>query len=102
MSPSSAGGTARERATGTAPAQPNPRQGTKPAMYTPSGVRVQSDLAPRGVDISEALRRAKTVSFYIITFLIITAGAIWLALRVTPLQTVSAAGQTAQVGATLP
>ncbi len=28
--------------------------------------------------------------------------AIWLALRVTPLQTVSAAGQTAQVGATLP
>jgi lysophospholipase L1-like esterase len=33
---------------------------------------------------------------------IVTAGAIWLALRVTPLQTVSAAGQTAQVGATLP
>jgi len=32
----------------------------------------------------------------------VTAGAIWLALRVTPLQTVSAAGQTAQVGATLP
>ncbi|HEY1821621.1 MAG TPA: GDSL-type esterase/lipase family protein [Trebonia sp.] len=29
-------------------------------------------------------------------------GAIWLALRVSPLQTVSAAGQTAQVGATLP
>jgi lysophospholipase L1-like esterase len=35
-------------------------------------------------------------------FVIVTAGAIWLALRVTPLQTVSAAGQTAQVGATLP
>ena len=35
-------------------------------------------------------------------FAIVTAGAIWLALRVTPLQTVSAAGQTAQVGATLP
>jgi len=32
----------------------------------------------------------------------VTAGAIWLALLVTPLQTVSAAGQTAQVGATLP
>jgi lysophospholipase L1-like esterase len=32
----------------------------------------------------------------------VTAGSIWLALRVTPLQTVSAAGQTAQVGATLP
>jgi lysophospholipase L1-like esterase len=35
-------------------------------------------------------------------FVIVTAGAIWLALRVTPLQTVSAAGQSAQVGATLP
>ena len=35
-------------------------------------------------------------------FVIVTIGAIWLALRVTPLQTVSAAGQTAQVGATLP
>jgi lysophospholipase L1-like esterase len=33
---------------------------------------------------------------------IVTAGAIWLALRVAPLQTVSAAGQTAQVGATMP
>jgi lysophospholipase L1-like esterase len=35
-------------------------------------------------------------------FVIVTVGAIWLALRVTPLQTVSAAGQSAQVGATLP
>jgi lysophospholipase L1-like esterase len=35
-------------------------------------------------------------------FTIVTAGAIWFALRVTPLQTVSTAGQTAQVGATLP
>jgi len=32
----------------------------------------------------------------------VAAGAIWLALRVAPLQTVSAAGQIAQVGATLP
>jgi lysophospholipase L1-like esterase len=48
------------------------------------------------------LHRIKTISFYVLTFLIITAAAIWLALRVTPLQTVSAAGQTAQVGATLP
>jgi lysophospholipase L1-like esterase len=48
------------------------------------------------------LRRTRTVAFYALTFLIVTAGAIWLALRVTPLQTVSAAGQTAQVGATLP
>jgi lysophospholipase L1-like esterase len=48
------------------------------------------------------LRSARTGAFYVFTFLIVTAGAIWLALRVTPLQTVSAAGQTAQVGATLP
>jgi len=48
------------------------------------------------------LRLARTAAFYVVTFLIVTAGAIWLALRVTPLQTVSAAGQTAQVGATLP
>ena len=34
--------------------------------------------------------------------MVITAGAIWLALQVTPLQTVSAAGQTAQVGAAVP
>jgi lysophospholipase L1-like esterase len=38
----------------------------------------------------------------VLAFLAITAGSIWLALRVTPSQTVSAAGQTAQVGATLP
>ena len=47
-------------------------------------------------------RHGRTVAFYIVTFLLVTVGAIWLALRVTPLQTVSAAGQTAQVGATLP
>jgi lysophospholipase L1-like esterase len=48
------------------------------------------------------LRRTRTAAFYVLTFLVVTVGAIWLALRVTPLQTVSAAGQTAQVGATLP
>jgi hypothetical protein len=48
------------------------------------------------------MRRTRRVAFYVLTFLIVTIGAIWLALRVTPLQTVSAAGQTAQVGATLP
>ncbi|HEX6448834.1 MAG TPA: GDSL-type esterase/lipase family protein [Trebonia sp.] len=48
------------------------------------------------------MRRSQTAAFYIGTFLLVTAAAIWLALRVTPLQTVSAAGQTAQVGATLP
>jgi lysophospholipase L1-like esterase len=60
-------------------------------------------LKPRGeYTISTVLRRTRTAAFYILTFLIVTAGAIWLALRVTPLQTVSAAGQTAEVGATLP
>src|SRR5215468_211608 len=48
------------------------------------------------------MRRSRIAAFYVLTFLIVTAGAIWLALRVTPLQAVSAAGQTAQVGATLP
>ena len=52
--------------------------------------------------ISALARRTRTVAFYVLTFLIVTVGSIWLALRVTPLQTVSAAGQTAQVGATLP
>jgi lysophospholipase L1-like esterase len=42
------------------------------------------------------------VAFYLFTFLLVTAASVWLALRITPLQTVSAAGQTAQVGATLP
>jgi lysophospholipase L1-like esterase len=51
---------------------------------------------------SGLLRGARTVAFYAVAFLVVPAGAIWLALRVSPLQTVSAAGQTAQVGATLP
>lgn len=48
------------------------------------------------------MRFGKTAAFYLVTLLAVTFGAIWLALRVAPLQTVSAAGQTAQVGATLP
>jgi hypothetical protein len=52
--------------------------------------------------ISSFARQTRTSAFYVLTFLIVTVAAIWLALRVTPLQTVSAAGQTAQVGATLP
>ena len=48
------------------------------------------------------MRYAKTAAFYAVTLLAVTFGAVWLALRVAPLQTVSAAGQTAQVGATLP
>ena len=52
--------------------------------------------------ISKVLSRTRATAFYVAVFAIVTAGAIWLALRVTPLQTVSAAGQSAQVGATLP
>jgi hypothetical protein len=44
----------------------------------------------------------RKAAFYLVTFLIITAGSIWLALQVAPMQTVSAAGQTAQVGAAIP
>jgi lysophospholipase L1-like esterase len=51
---------------------------------------------------STLLRWARATAFYLVTYAIVTMGAIWLALRVSPLQTVSAAGQTAQVGATLP
>src|SRR3984957_9893282 len=51
---------------------------------------------------SRLLRRFRTAAFYVLTFAVVSAGAIWLALRVAPLQTVSASGQTAQVGATLP
>ena len=51
---------------------------------------------------SRLLHGARTAAFYVVTFVVVAAGAIWLALRVSPLQTVSAAGQTAQVGATLP
>jgi len=53
-------------------------------------------------DISSYLRLTRKAAFYLATFLIITAGSIWLALQVAPLQTVSAAGQTAQVGAAIP
>jgi hypothetical protein len=52
--------------------------------------------------ISSFLRRTRTTAFYLVTFVIVTAGSIWLALQVAPLQTVSAAGQTAQVGAAPP
>ena len=53
-------------------------------------------------EISTFLRLTRTGAFYLVTFLIVTAGSIWLALQVAPLQTVSAAGQTAQVGAAVP
>ncbi len=53
-------------------------------------------------DISTFLRLTRTGAFYLVTFLVVSAGSIWLALQVAPLQTVSAAGQTAQVGAAMP
>ena len=53
-------------------------------------------------EISKYLRLTRKAAFYLVTFLIITAGSIWRALQVAPMQTVSAAGQTAQVGAAIP
>ncbi len=47
------------------------------------------------------MRLIRKVVFYLLTFLVITAGSIWLALQVAPTQTVSAAGQSAQVGAAI-
>lgn len=43
----------------------------------------------------------RTGAFYLVIFLLVAAGSVWLALQVAPLQTVSAAGQTAQVGAAM-
>jgi hypothetical protein len=51
--------------------------------------------------ISSFLRLTRVAALCLVIFLIITAGSIWLALQITPLQTVSAAGQTAQVGAAI-
>lgn len=59
-------------------------------------------ITPRERLISSFLRLTRTAAFYLVTFLIVTAGSIWLALQVAPLQTVSAAGQSAQVGAAGP
>ena len=56
----------------------------------------------RGPWAAKLLRFGQAAAFYVLTYAVVAAGAIWLALRVSPLQTVSAAGQTAQVGATLP
>ena len=58
--------------------------------------------SPEERDISSYLRLTRKAVFYLVTFLIITAGSIWLALQVAPMQTVSAAGQTAEVGAAIP
>ena len=53
-------------------------------------------------EISRLLRITRMTAFYLVTFLVVTAGSIWLALQVAPRQTVSTAGQTAQVGAAIP
>ena len=67
------------------------------------GVAWKSEATTPGErDISTFLRLTRTGAFYLVTFLLVTGGSIWLALQVAPLQTVSAAGQTAQVGAALP
>src|SRR6202451_2335280 len=58
-------------------------------------------LSYREREISSYLRLTRKAVFYLVPFLIITAGSIWLALQVAPMQTVSAAGQTAQVGAVI-
>jgi hypothetical protein len=63
---------------------------------------VSSRGAPEERDISSYLRLTRKAVFYLVTFLVITAGSIWLGLQVAPMQTVSAAGQTAQVGAAIP
>ncbi|MCQ4084092.1 SGNH/GDSL hydrolase family protein [Streptomyces sp. RB6PN25] len=48
------------------------------------------------------LRRGRAVLLYAVALLALTAASIWLAVRVTPLQSVSVAGQTVSVGATSP
>ncbi|HEY0937447.1 MAG TPA: hypothetical protein VGD91_27375, partial [Trebonia sp.] len=65
-------------------------------------VRSRPGAKGRTRTISRFFRWTRTAAFYAVTFAVVAAGAVWLALRVAPLQTVSAAGQTAQVGATLP
>jgi hypothetical protein len=65
-------------------------------------VNSAGSLLSREREISSYLRLTRKAAFYLVAFLIITAGSIWLALQVAPMQTVSAAGQTAQVGAAIP
>jgi lysophospholipase L1-like esterase len=48
------------------------------------------------------VRLARIAALGTLAFLLVVVVSIWLALRVTPLQTVSAAGQVAQVGAAVP
>jgi lysophospholipase L1-like esterase len=52
--------------------------------------------------VRSLLRRTRVASLYAGLFLVISIAAIWLALLVTPLQSVSAAGQAVKVGATSP
>jgi hypothetical protein len=58
--------------------------------------------APWSQIIRTALRLTIALICYVLVFLAVAAASIWLALAVAPMQPVSAAGQSAQVGATLP
>ena len=52
--------------------------------------------------IRTAVRLVTALTCYVLVFLIVAAASIWLALAVAPMQQVNAAGQSAEVGATLP
>jgi lysophospholipase L1-like esterase len=52
--------------------------------------------------VGKLARRARLAALGALCLLVIVAGSTWLALRVTPLQTVSAAGQVARVGGSEP
>jgi hypothetical protein len=78
----------------------------QPTVFQP-GVRAGKagtvGYAPRGRKaIRTAVRLTVTLIGYVLVYALIAAAAIWLALAVSPTQTVDAAGQSAQVGATLP
>ncbi len=63
------------------------------------GYQAGARLFVRERAIHPFLRRIRIGAGYLVAFGIIAAGSIWLSLQVAPMQTVSAAGQTARVGA---
>jgi lysophospholipase L1-like esterase len=58
--------------------------------------------APRSQIIRTAIRLVIALICYVLVLAAVAAGSIWLALAVAPMQPVNAAGQSAQVGATMP
>ncbi|MFE2644646.1 hypothetical protein [Streptomyces nigra] len=54
---------------------------------------------PAGGDGSRRRHRIAVALGYLLGLTALALGAVWLAVRITPLQTVSAAGQTVRVGA---